>query len=126
VKSTRDRAIRLARQAVRLPAEDRVLVVMALVGEGDLLTKIDTRRLKAESHDKIRTYRATWYPGLPGNSAAREIDKDLQTYAGGEWRQHRFRYTPPDNIDARRRALFEILKCGPAPRYEALRKILRG
>jgi hypothetical protein len=121
-----ERARRIARQAVRLPVEGRVLVVMALLEGDQHLNEVDPGQLKTEQHSRIRSYRGAWCAELSGNGAARQIERDLQTYAAGEWRQHQYCSAPPESMDPRRRALFDILKCGLAPRYEALRKIVRG
>lgn len=123
--SIRDRAIRIARQAVRLPVAERVLIVDALLFSGVIPDFVDRRVLNAERDDRIRQYRADWHADLSGNAAAEEIDKELDRYAATAWLQHQHLVDPGD-VDTKRRAQFAILKCGPVPRYESLRKILRG
>jgi hypothetical protein len=90
-----------------------------------LPTLTQAQSLKRLQHDTIRRFAFDWCAGMSLNSAAEKTDNEIALYEAGEWRGHQHLAEPPSDIGDRRLVLFKILKAGPAPRYEAIRKILR-
>ena len=89
----------------------------------ELTGQVRPRDLKRDRNELIRQYRVTFHAGLGCNAAAEAIDEELGKYESGEWRAHRLLSRPPV-ADAKRTALFWILKCENPVRYDAIKKII--
>jgi hypothetical protein len=125
---THDRAIWIARLALRLPVEGRVLVVDALIGSGHIPGAPDRRQLNDKRDSRLRDYRVSWHPDIGVNEAARQIRNEITTYENGEWRQHaKLALAPVDrqnpstrwdgSIAKRRGRTFSICPLRHAPSY---------
>jgi hypothetical protein len=82
---SRDLGIRLARQAVRLPVEDRAVIVDALLLSGQIPDAGDRRHLNAERYAMIRAYRGEWHPNLGVNDSLFVVGHELDIVRHADW-----------------------------------------
>lgn len=122
----RDRAVRLARKALRLSIDGQVLVLGAILGAEAALAAVAPPSAKASQREAILRYRLRFHAALSGNQAARAVDCELRRFEATAWLGLRRLNTLPPGTPEKRRALFEILKFGSPPRIEGLRKILHA
>jgi hypothetical protein len=124
MKSTRQRAIELAKAAAALPVADRCLVAMYLL-QGVIPPPDDDHE---ERDDLIRRIRSTWLGRLADEPAAARLEQEVNRYAAGEFRsaEHANASEVPRSLRGSLKAdLWRLLKLGRPLGKERYRQIFR-